>query len=1468
MNIKGGALEFDIIANNGQINKALEESKKRVQGFTDATVEGGQKMEAAYEEAAETIEKAFRDIDVMSNLHHSSIVQLENEYTRLGEAAGAAFMKGTAKGDEEYRSLTQKQQAIKQEITMRKKVVAEIETTADALGKEEQRLIEEKKKVDEAAAAHTAFRTQLRNVREEMLKMEAAGKKDTIQYRELEAEAGRLAGAIANVNKQTQLLGHNQASLQGVISAISGITGAFSAAQGAVGLFAGENENLQKIMVKVQSLMAITIGLQQVSQALHEKSAFSLIVLSRAKNMVSTSTLFLGKAFIRMGLSATAAKVAVAGLYATLTLGLSLAITGIVHLINKHNQKQEEAKRKAEELAEASKKQKERLESLAKSYAEQVALITTLRNALANETYSYNDKLRIIKKLQEIIPDYNAKISKEGDIIWENKAAIDAYLVSLEKTLKFKAAMEDLTAVYAEMYQLEKNAPKGSEAKTTINFNGQTSEIWDVNKLAQQHGLKDATDIPAQVIEQWKQQAETFDNLAKDLNNKRKEELNKQVADIQKYVQDNNLVDFIDHKKGGKGKKEKDPFIELLEERKKQYDQYFKWVNSKDEIIQQAAKTEFAGLLKQGSSYLDYLKNQREQIVSSVQGNQKEVGQKMVEAFGNGNVDLLARPIIEAAKLAKKGWEDAGDGIATVFSSQFGILDKDGKEVEILVTPILPDGSVLSPKELEDYIYNDLQGANDILEADKKGIVISVGVDSDGTAGEILHQLQEQYYATSKLSDKQRDVLRKLNDAIATETKETVLNEFEKDLQRQLNGARSILEMLNILEERRKKLAGDGSELDNGKKDILDRSQEEVGKQAETETKNLLDKYAGYLADKLEFDVNYLERKRLLTEAYEKATTEENKRIAAAALEGLENDRKRFAESSGNEDYDNLLKEYRSYSKKRADIAAEFDEKIALATEKGNEELVQRLTEAKNRAISSVALEELQSSGAWEKLFGNLDDLTTKQIEDLIRKIEGQRAQLGIELDPKDLEAILSKLEEAKNEIRSRNPFKALKDAIKDYGKATDDAAKKKSLTAVFESAAGSIDLVKGSFDSVVDGLNKMGLAGDEVTQQLLGDISEMLGSASQLATGIATGNPLSIIQGSIGLISSAFEVFNFRDRKAERAIKKHAEAVKELEGAYKALEYAVDNALGSSVYKNQQALIKNIQEQRRHLEAMWKEEQSKKKTDNGKVNEYKEQYDELGRQIEDILRDIREDILQTNAKTFANELGDAIVEAFGKGEDAAKAFEDTVNNVIKNAILNQLKKNFLETQLEGALDDLYNSMGTYTYSDETAAKIADLEQKIATMQNSKAAWIYKSQIEKYKKELEDLKAVKDNFIYDGLSQSEQDAFKNKVSDISDRYKEALKVYENLFKELDESDPSTTLSGAIKGASQESIDLLAGQTNAVRVNQVESIELLRQQLLHLASIDSKIGVSNKFLERIEQNTKTSTTDPLRSQGIA
>lgn len=123
----------------------------------------------------------------------------------------------------------------------------------------------------------------------------------------------------------------------------------------------------------------------------------------------------------------------------------------------------------------------------------------------------------------------------------------------------------------------------------------------------------------------------------------------------------------------------------------------------------------------------------------------------------------------------------------------------------------------------------------------------------------------------------------------------------------------------------------------------------------------------------------------------------------------------------------------------------------------------------------------------------------------------------------------------------------------------------------------------------------------DEQTQAIIGDIGGILDGAGQVASGIATGNPLSIIQGSIGLLSSAFDLFNSRDRKAEKSIKRHQEAIDKLKASYEQLEWAVDKALGAEVYNNQMGLIHNMEQQQAHLRGMISDEQSKKKTDNGK---------------------------------------------------------------------------------------------------------------------------------------------------------------------------------------------------------------------------------------------------------------------------
>lgn len=1305
MNIKGGALEFDIIANNGQINSALAETKRRVQGFTDATVEGGDRMEAAYREAAAQIEAAFKDIDTMAAIHSNAIADLEKEYARLGEAAGAAFMKGTAKGDEEYRALTAKQQAIKDEIAQRKALLQEVANTADALQKEEQTLNENKAKVEQNAKAKGMLRTQVMNLKNSLAEMEQAGKRDTDEFRAMQAELGRLADAMADANTQAKIMSDDYQNMNTVLEVMGGISGAFSAAQGAVGLFAGENENLQKIMVKVQSLMAITIGLQQVAKTLNKDSYTQLVLVRKAKELLTVAETKFATA---LGISNVAAK----ALMATLTLGLSVAITAAIALISIFISKNREAKKAQEEFNN----------KVVEAAAEPVTAITELStawNRLGNDMAAKNKFIEDNKDRFEDLGFSIRSVKDAEDLLVANKGKfIEACLeqakalavqeLAVEKYKEVLKAQQELEAT-PKAYVLKKGTYKDGE-----DFIIEKSRNWQKAEEAVAKAEREYNALISQQVEFTAKEREILDSIGAGANKVAEgsiEALEKTISELRKKYKEATtdkeraellakikeqeaLLKKVDLSGTSSKTTQKDPFTEQLEARKKKYTEYYNWVNSKDEVVRNAAKTEFAGLLKEGSSYLDYLQKQRDQLIKAI-----------------------------------------GSGTAT---------------------------------------------------------------------------------------KKQAEELQKLNNAIATETKETVLAGFEKELKDQLSGARSILEMVNILEEKRKALAGDGSDLDKGKSDIIKKQQEDVEQKAKDRTKALLSDYASYLGEKITFEANYAENSRLLNEQLAKAKTDDERRIALEALANLEKERKKYAKSSGNEDYDALVEEYKTYQQKCADISAQYDEKIALATQQKNEELVAKLQEAKNKALSSAALQELTDSGAWEQLFGNLDDLTTAQIQALIDKIEAQKAQLGVELNPQDLDVVLSKLREAKDEIQTRNPFKALSTALKDYKK----DASKANLSEVFKGVGATADLVKDSFDAVTGAIKNMGVSMDEGTEAVLGDIGGIVEGVGQMAAGYASMNPAQMIQGAVGMLTSAFDLFNSRDRRAERAIKKHAAAVEELERAYKALEHDVDKALGESVYDNQKALINNMREQRAHLRAMWEAEESKKKTDSGKVNQYKEQYEELGRQIEDTIAEITESVTQTSAKDLATQLSDAIAEAYSDGFNSDKvksAIEKVTNQVLGNAVKNALKKQFLEQQLQSAVKQLQRDMG---FDEEGGGS------------------------------------------FDGLTPEEQKRFKDRVNSIAQGYAEALKLYEDLFKDLDDNgDPTTSLSGAIKGASQESIDLLAGQTNAVRVNQVQEIEILRQQLIHLANIDGKLSVSNRHLEQIEKNTSGSASDPLRAQGI-
>lgn len=142
----------------------------------------------------------------------------------------------------------------------------------------------------------------------------------------------------------------------------------------------------------------------------------------------------------------------------------------------------------------------------------------------------------------------------------------------------------------------------------------------------------------------------------------------------------------------------------------------------------------------------------KDSIASNNRGNTKnvpfynsqaDVKKQLEDMNKNGNVDLLNRPVINTKLLEEAGWGKQEDGIATVYSSSYS--NKDGTKT-VLLTPILQNGTVLSPDELD-------KEASDILDgkADKNNILIGTftGADSAqqaGAYGEKLHNLHASYY--------------------------------------------------------------------------------------------------------------------------------------------------------------------------------------------------------------------------------------------------------------------------------------------------------------------------------------------------------------------------------------------------------------------------------------------------------------------------------------------------------------------------------------------------------------------------------------------------------------------------------------------------------------------------------------------------------------------------------------------------
>ena len=726
----GGPLHFEALIGTEQYDRALTDMERRMIDFSKTGEQNTARVDKAMEQLGATIRKVPTNITEATkalNDQKAIIQQIERDIANTQSAIGKL---GPGKDQHE--------------------MILELNAQKQALEEEKVTLQELEVQLKQTGGAKVSYRSRIRDLLIEMADMEQAGKRNTAEFEALRNEAARLQDAIDDVTQQTRILANDQAGFQGVISGVSGLTGAFAAGGGVMGLFNTRNEELMKIQTRVQSLMAITIGLQQVSNTLNKDSAFQVVAVGRAKQAWARSQTFLNS---QLGISVGLTR-------ALMFSGIGLLIAGVGALVMALSR----WSRAQRENSEVQQQMQEVTQRNIASMAKEKAAIENNLAVLKSSNATYQEKYDALKQLQGIMPNYNADLDKEGNLINSNTEAIEAYIAALERSTYIRANEERLEALFTEQMQIrdliketEEAERKAQEADDKARRRaaaqmgrsaerrfetGESPEQARLNALRRQveayeqdlidveqrinearqgfvDGLKDdRVDLEItmmnfdQLIIEWlnrgnidaldearrrlttenalKEYISSLESIRGDLEFE-SDQYNKVVAEIEalrKIEQVDIVPDIEDSKKN---------FIDQLREIREEYEMFYQWIEFVGDDV---ARDQFAELIKNGDSFLAYLNRQIAELEKkkAQQGLNEQETQQLVDLSvtrqnligGKSEIERFR----EELEIKKEGYQSLSDYIEHL-EKKIRLLSETESEFSLAKTGILS-------KELED----------------------------------------------------------------------------------------------------------------------------------------------------------------------------------------------------------------------------------------------------------------------------------------------------------------------------------------------------------------------------------------------------------------------------------------------------------------------------------------------------------------------------------------------------------------------------------------------------------------------------------------------------------------------------------------------------------------------------------------------------------------------------------------------
>jgi len=356
---------------------------------------------------------------------------------------------------------------------------------------------------EKVSTGATSMRSGIKATREELAKMLLSGEANTAQLYKMAKAGGKLTDAMGDASQAISVMASDTFPLDSMLQGVQSITAGFQVAEGAMALFGVENEDLQKTLVKLNALMAITSGLQELQNSLQKTSALSLgfnVVMQKAYTLAVGESTGAMKLF-RLALISTG-------------IGAFVVLLGVaVSAFMKWSESSSQASKNLKMLSDVNKEANKNIE-------DERAELTKLVAIAKNENLSKEQRKNAIKQINENYPEMLGNITLENIGTEKANELFKKQIQILVAREKVKLLSSKIAQAQIDL-ELAKNGELLSTwTKSRIAINRFFGATKDADRIKNEAITEKATEIKNTITSLTTELNKTLANLGNNVNEK------------------------------------------------------------------------------------------------------------------------------------------------------------------------------------------------------------------------------------------------------------------------------------------------------------------------------------------------------------------------------------------------------------------------------------------------------------------------------------------------------------------------------------------------------------------------------------------------------------------------------------------------------------------------------------------------------------------------------------------------------------------------------------------------------------------------------------------------------------------------------------------------------------------------------------------------------------------------------------